>query len=95
MSLPPLPRFPRGSLDEAKNASSLALFTGKMSLDAFIGPCLEALCLLALLGMELVGRATVALSGDLISIFSCLLVALLFSGKVGLSGSSLVLSTDF
>jgi hypothetical protein len=95
MSLPLLLRLPRGSLDYAKNASSLALLTGSMSLDALIGPGFEALCLLALLGMELVGRETMALSGDLISIFSCLLVALLFSGKVGLSGSSLVLSTDF
>jgi hypothetical protein len=66
-----------------------------MSLDALIGPGLEALSLLAFPAMELVGSETMALSGDLISIFSCLLVALLFSGKVGLSGSSLVLSTDF
>jgi len=95
MSLPLLLRLPRRSLDYAKKASSLALLTGSMSLDALIGPGLEALSLLALPGMELVGRETMTLSGDLISIFSCLLVALLFSGKVGLSGSSLVLSTDF
>jgi hypothetical protein len=73
------------------------LLTGRISLDALIGPGFEALVLFALAGMELLAVPMVALSGDLSSSFSYLVfdVILLFSGNVGLCGSSLVLSVDF